>query len=130
MPIRGTKHAPQLFKGEYRWVARFIEHYCHLLEYYQVTSDQDQCQGITEYCLQDVEDFILSCLDYIVPNWEALKEEILKCYDAERMDTHIQLPDFIIFLSEQVKKPMTNLSQWKMLKLPSWVTVPIDSQVW
>jgi len=29
------------------------------------------------------------------------------------MDTRIQLPDFIMFLSEQVKKPMTNLSQWK-----------------
>jgi len=83
MPIHGTKRAPPLFKGEYKQVVRFIEHYCHLLEYYQVTSDQDQCRGIIEYCSQDVEDFILSCPDYIVPNWEALKEEILKYYDAE-----------------------------------------------
>lgn len=113
MPMRNTKQAPPLFKGEYRRVSRFIEHYCHLLEYYQVTSDRDQCRGILEYCSQEVEDFILACPDYIRPNWEALKEEILKYYDAERMETRIQLSDLIKFLQEQVRKPMTSLSQWK-----------------
>jgi hypothetical protein len=112
MPLRHTKQAPQMFKGEYRKVARFIEHYTHLLEYHQVTSDSDKCRGILEYCSQGVEDFILSCPGYRKSDWEKLKEEILKYYDADLMKTRIQLPDLIRFLQEQVKTPIKNLTQW------------------
>jgi hypothetical protein len=113
MPVRGTKHAPPTFKGEYRRVSRFIDHYTHLLQYYQVTSDYDKCKGILEYCSQDVEDFIVACPDFINPKWEALKNEILKYYDAERMETRIQLSDFVRFLQDQSRTTITNLSQWK-----------------
>ena len=113
MPLRHMKQAPPLFKGDYQKVTRFIEHYTYLLEHFSVTSDQDKCRGILEYCSQDVEDFITSCPDFIEPDWEALKEEILKYYDAERMDNRIQLPDLIRFLQEQVREPMTTLSHWK-----------------
>ena len=113
IPMRYMKNAPSLFKGDYHKVTCFIEHYSHLLEVYQVTSDHDKCQGILEYCSQDVEDFIKSCPDFIDPDWNALKEEILMYYDAERMDTRIRTPDLIQFLVDQHQKPMEDLSAWK-----------------
>ena len=113
MPRRHSKHAPPLFKGDYSRVTRFIELYDQLLEYHQVNTDKDKCKGILEYCSQSVEDFITSCPTYIRPNWDRLKEDILKYYDAERMDTRIQLGDFVLFLQKQVRTPITTLSQWK-----------------
>jgi len=113
MPLRDTKHAPELFKGQFWKVTRFIEVYSQLLEFYQVTSERDKCRGIIEYCSQTVEDFITMCPNYITPNWNALKKDILKYYDAERMETRIQPSDFIEFLQRQIRKPITTLSQWK-----------------
>ena len=113
MPMRHTKNAPTLFKGSYRRVTRFISHYSQLLDACQVTSDRDKCHGILEYCSQKVEDFIKSCPHFIVPNWDALKQDILKYYDAERMDSRIQLSDFVQFLVKGLQQPMTNLTQWR-----------------
>jgi len=104
MPRRSSKHAPPLFKGKFWRVTRFVELYCH---------NRDKCKGIVEYCSQTVEDFITSCPNFITPNWEGLKEDILKYYDAERMETCIQLGDFVAFLQKQVKTPITTLTQWK-----------------
>jgi hypothetical protein len=113
MPRRSSKHAPPLFKGEFWRVTRFVELYCQLLEYHQIITEQDKCKGILEYCSQTVEDFITSCPNFINSNWEGLKGDILKYYDAERMETRIQLGDFVVFLQKSVKKSITSLSQWK-----------------
>ena len=113
MPIRGQKNAPPTFKGEFWKVARFLEHYNHLLEYHQVSTDKDRCHGIIEYCSRDVSDFIKSRPNYINPNWQGLHQDILKYYDADRMDSRIQVSDLISFLHQQLKKPITTLSQWR-----------------
>src|ERR1700674_2504331 len=113
MPVRGEKKAPSTFKGEYWKVARIIDHYTHLLKLHQVVTDEDKCKGIIEYCSQTVEDFITSCPSYMELDWNALREDILKYYDAERMESRIQPNDFYTYLNKQTKKRITTLSQWK-----------------
>lgn len=91
----------------------FVEHYEHLLGYYNVVTESDKCRGILKYCSQKIEDFIIACPNYITPDWNALRADILKYYDAERMETRITPSEFFTYLNGQMKKSITTLIQWK-----------------
>jgi hypothetical protein len=113
MPIKGSKNAPEKFKGGYKHVTPFIDRYNHLLEYYHGTSDEDKCRGILEYCSQSVKDFIQINPYFLAPNWAKLQDEILNAYDAERMNFRICSRDFFDFVGQSHKSQIVNLSQWK-----------------
>ena len=113
MPIRGKKNAPTTFKGNYKYVESFIKHYNQLLNFYNVTSERDKCQGIIEYCSQNVKDFIQINPHYITPNWEELEREILNAYDADRMNNRVRPKEFYEFVNRHTAGQITNLSQWK-----------------
>jgi len=113
MPRRDGKHAPEFFKGDYKKVTRFIEHYKFLLESHHVTSEADKCRGILEYCSPSVQDFIQGNPHYITPDWQALQKEILDIYDAERMEIRVHPSEFYRFLDLSRKKTISHLSQWK-----------------
>jgi hypothetical protein len=113
MPIKGSKNAPETFKGGYKHVTPFIDRYNHLLEYYHGTSDEDKCRGILEYCSQSVKDFIQINPYFLAPNWAKLQDEILNAYDAERMNFRICSRDFFDFVGQSHKSQIVNLSQWK-----------------
>ena len=83
MPVHGNKNAPVTFKGNYKHVESFIDHYNRLLDYYHVTVEADKCHGILEYCSQHVKDFIQINPHYITHNWDELEKEILNAYDAD-----------------------------------------------
>jgi len=113
MPVRGEKKAPKTFRGHFKQVTPFIDHYNHLLECNNVRTDKDKCHGILEYCSQKVKDFIQINPHYLTPNWSKLQQEILNAYDAERMDTRIRPQDFYAFIEQNAKIRIANLSQWK-----------------
>ena len=109
MPIRGHKNAPETFRGNYKHVAKFIEHYNRL----HVISEKDKCHGILEYCHQNVKDFIQINPHYLSPNWKTLQEEILNAYDADHMNSRIRPKDFFNYVRNHGQGQITNLSQWK-----------------
>jgi hypothetical protein len=113
MPIRGSKNAPTTFRGGFKHVEKFVDHYSRLLDFYHVTSEADKCQGILEYCSQDVKDYIQVHPNYLTPDWNKLKEEILAAYDADRMNTRIRFKDFLKLVKQFRQGHITNLSQWK-----------------
>jgi len=113
MPIRGSKNAPRVFKGNYKHVAPFINRYNQLLDYYHVVTEVDKCRGILEYCSWSVKDFIQINPHYLKPNWEELQKEILNAYDAERMDIRIRPKDFFNFVNQYRQGQIITLSQWK-----------------
>ena len=113
MPIRGSKNAPHVFKGNYKHVELFIGHYEQLLNYYHVTSESDKCHGILQYCSWSVKDFIQINPHYLSPNWTELRKDILNAYDAERMSTRIRPKDFFSFIHQCSRGQIANLSQWK-----------------
>ena len=113
MPLRGSKNAPETFKGNYKHVETFIDHYNRLLNYYHVTSEADKCHGILEYCSLNVKDYIQTNPHFLAPNWSQLQKDILNVYDAERMKSRIKPKDFYTFIQNSSQGQITNLSQWK-----------------
>jgi hypothetical protein len=113
LPNRGGKNAPETFKGSYKHVETFINHYNRLIDLYHVISESDKCHGILEYCSQHVKDFIQINPHYLTPNWTLLQNEILNAYDADRMNSRIRPKDFFNFIQSYGQGQITNLSQWK-----------------
>src|ERR1700722_6855361 len=95
MPIPGTKQAPKKFRGDYRHVQDFIDHYERLLKKYNVVDDQERCHSLRQYCSSKVKETIEGMPDYIAPDWTKLKTMILKFYDAERNEQRYTERDLI-----------------------------------
>ena len=113
MPVLGEKKAPKKFTGKYSEVTQFIKHYSRLLEQYQVEDEVSKCEGILEYCSKSVKRFIESSTHFKTPNWNRLKADILKYYDAEKEEMKYNLPDLLQFLQESASRRMNNIEKWK-----------------
>jgi hypothetical protein len=112
MPIQGTKSAPPTFKGRSSEVKRFIKQYEKLLAKNNVVLDSEKVEGIKEYCSLNVENFIESSIHYSNPNWEQLKKEILKYYDASKARTRFKPADLISIAHGNARKSCDTLSHW------------------
>ena len=84
LPTRRTKSAPDTFRGDYTKVQDFVDHFERLLHRCNVTSDDEKCKSITQYCSKKVAQTIEGMSDYSKPNWGQRKDSILEFYDAER----------------------------------------------
>ena len=113
MPTRGSRHAPQTFRGKFRKVERFIKHYERLLAQHNVTTEADKCEAILDYCSDSIADFIHGNQHYLQPDWKSLKEDILKYYDADRTHTMFTPEDLVEFAYTASKRRMQNLAHWK-----------------
>jgi len=113
MPIRGSKLASKMFKGNYHKVTGFIRHYTRLLDQHRVVLEAERCQGILEYCFQKVKDFIKSSIHYQAGDWQQLQAKILKYYDAEREELHYRVADLTAFVQQSGCEIISDLSQWK-----------------
>ena len=113
MPIRGSKLAPKTFKGNYHKISDFIRHYNRLLDQHQVITETDKCQGILEYCVQKVKDFVRSSTHFQTPNWTRLQAEILKYYDADREESRYRVADLNAFVQRSSLQSINELADWK-----------------
>ncbi|KAG1793820.1 hypothetical protein EV424DRAFT_1603770 [Suillus variegatus] len=113
LPYPGTKHAPPKFKGEYTQVKKFIKQYEKLCQQYQVTSQMDLCENITQYCSTHVADLIEVLESFNSHNWKQLKADLLNNFDADRDTKRYKPRDLVKFVLYQNKKPIRTLSEWK-----------------
>jgi hypothetical protein len=113
MPLRNSRDAPKTFKGKHAEVEYFIQHYDRLLIKFRVTDPYDQCEYILDYCSPEVQAFIRASEHYQKKNWQRLRREILKCYDAERAITRYRPSDITTYTLKTKNKPIHNLTQWK-----------------
>jgi hypothetical protein len=60
LPGKRSEEAPDKFKGHYSKIKEFIRHYERLLTQCQITTDKEQCEGITTYCSTEVNHLIES----------------------------------------------------------------------
>lgn len=82
MPPVKSKYAPKKFKGSYKEVEKFLAHYERLCQKYNVVTDKDRCETITQYCSSQVTDVIEGLACYQAPNWSDLKQQLLRLYCA------------------------------------------------
>ncbi|TEB18493.1 hypothetical protein FA13DRAFT_1719855 [Coprinellus micaceus] len=113
MPTRGSRYAPRTFRGNYRKVERFIRHYEKLLSQYNVTSQQEKCEALLGYCSDNVCDYIEGNHNFRSHNWNELKSDILKYYDADRTHTMFSPEDLVEFTYKASKRRLNNLAHWK-----------------
>ncbi|KAJ7160476.1 hypothetical protein C8R46DRAFT_905992, partial [Mycena filopes] len=113
MPLRNSRDAPKMFRGNHAEVEYFIQHYDKLLAKFHVTDPYDQCECILDYCAADVQSFIRASDNYQKANWPRLRREILKCYDAERAIIRFRPSDITTYTVKTKNRPFLNLSQWK-----------------
>src|SRR5215471_11530932 len=97
MPLPGTKQAPKKFKGDYRHVKDFIDHYERLLHRFNVKDDKEKCTAIRQYCSSTVRETIEGMKAYHIPKWDDLKATLLKFYDAERNEQRYNERDLVAF---------------------------------
>jgi hypothetical protein len=83
MPNPGSKAAPTEFKGNFSEVKSFLKHYEKLCDYHNVSLDSERCESITQYMSRHVTEFIEGLASFRTPNWNTLKADILKYYDAD-----------------------------------------------
>lgn len=114
LPIVGNKGAPKKFKGRYDEVKNFIRHYKRLCAQKSVTDDQDKIENITQYCSQDVREFMEGLPSYNQHNWQAFSQDVLKYYDAEKDARRYRIRDLESYVMNTRTLPkFKDLATWK-----------------
>lgn len=126
MPLPDTKAAPEKFKGRYTKVRAFIIHFELLLEQNNVTANKDKCELISRYCSRSVSEFIQALPSYTKKDWDALKEDILKYYDADLDNKRYTPNDLDKLVRDCRQKKIKNLSSWreygrKFITIAGWL---------
>lgn len=113
MPLKGSKHAPKTFKGQYYYVKEFIEDYEALLTTNNVTLDKDKVKLILRYCSYPVVEVIETLPHYTTPNWEDLKKELLSIYDSDQLDQRYKRKHLQKIYRKNRQEKMNSLSHVK-----------------
>ncbi|KAG1758413.1 hypothetical protein EDD22DRAFT_956894 [Suillus occidentalis] len=105
MPIPGSKAAPKKFK---------------------VTSDKDRCETVTQYTSHHVTEFIEGLDSYGIFDWNALKADILKYYDADLDTKCYKRQDLVSYVKTMRGQQIPSLAAWKkyvrgFIRIAGWL---------
>ncbi|KAF7965113.1 hypothetical protein HWV62_45565 [Athelia sp. TMB] len=126
MPLLNSRSAPEKFSGNYAKVRGFLEHYELLLEQHNVHSEVNKCELVTRYCSKKVTEFIQVLSSYIAKDWNMLKADILKYYDADLDSKRYKEHDLSKLVKGCRDKKIRNLSAWheysrKFIPVAGWL---------
>ncbi|ETW82650.1 hypothetical protein HETIRDRAFT_57864, partial [Heterobasidion irregulare TC 32-1] len=126
LPLVGNKKALKKFTGDYREVSRFIRHFERLCQQHDITSDQDKCETIRLYCSTSVVEFIEGLKSFIDGQWDALKKDLEKYYDAALYTQRFKKKDLTEFVKKTKYKRMGDLAAWwryarDYIKIGGWL---------
>ncbi|KAA1473777.1 hypothetical protein DENSPDRAFT_840269 [Dentipellis sp. KUC8613] len=126
MPLPNSKYAPLKFKGEYDQIERFILTYEALCQQHNVLDDESKCKTITQYCSRKTADFIQALESYQNPDWDQLKKDLLKYFDADRCTKRYLKRDLTKYIKATREKKMATLQAWRkyargFLSIAGWL---------
>lgn len=114
MPLKGSKHAPKTFRGQWYYVKEFLEDYEALLSANNVKEDKDKVKLILCYCSYPVVEVIETLDPFIKPDWEGLKKELLSIYDSDQLDQRYKKKHLQKVYRKSRNGKMSSLSQVKL----------------
>ena len=120
MPLKGSKHAPKTFKGQWYYIKEFIEDYEALLAANNVAEAKDKVKLILCYCSYPVVEVIETLTHFIVPNWEELKKELLSVYDSDQLDQRYKRKHLQKIYRKYRHGKMSSLSHVKLYYRNFW----------
>ena len=86
LPTPGEKSAPRKFSGDYEDVEEWLQCINKLWAWHTVLASKRKCTLVKQYCTRTVQEVIEGLSSYHTSNWAALKQDLLKYYDAKRVD--------------------------------------------
>ncbi|TBU21913.1 hypothetical protein BD311DRAFT_782659 [Dichomitus squalens] len=112
MPVEGTKLAPKLFKGEASEVEPFLRRYERLATLHNLTA-KERCETVTDYCNRHVRETIEGFKAYHESNWDQLKADIRKYWNADLESKRFRVKDLEVFVAYSQRHNITELRQWR-----------------
>ncbi|KAL1671330.1 hypothetical protein EV122DRAFT_226755 [Schizophyllum commune] len=112
LPHPGARDAPKTFHGDCDEVEAFLSHYEKLIQTYNLTSDRERCRSIVQYCSSSVGDFIRVTDSYLSDDWQGLKREIYKWYNAEVALKRFKPIHVAEYVKQHSREPIFNLTQF------------------
>jgi hypothetical protein len=113
MPLKSSKAAPEKFKGHHNDVRDFVEHYEKLLAINNVTADEEKCKAIRTYCSRSVKEVIESMPGYLNQDWDSLKNDLLKYYNADKSDQRFSEKDLTRFARSHREKDIKSIYEFR-----------------
>lgn len=88
LPTLGSKHAPKQFKSHKPWTLdHFLKRYELLCEQNNVTSSEQKCLGILQYCDEEAVTTIEVSQSFKNKDFDKLAEELYWLYDVDKKDS-------------------------------------------
>ncbi|KAF5385194.1 hypothetical protein D9615_001517 [Tricholomella constricta] len=112
MPSPRAKDAPEIFKGNYKDIQRFLSRFNNLCKLYNVP-DPEKCDRILDYCSYNVTQLIQGLQSYHDQDWKALEKKLLWHYDADRRDSENNISNLKRLVNSWSSREITTLTRWK-----------------
>ncbi|KAF5376232.1 hypothetical protein D9615_008560 [Tricholomella constricta] len=112
LPSPRSRDAPEIFKGSYKQVKKFLKRFNDLCTAFNV-DPAERCNRIADYCSYDVSQLITSLPSCEAQDWTTLQKDILNYYDAELRDSKYNIPNLKILVTKWAGRAINSLSRWK-----------------
>jgi hypothetical protein len=117
LPVRKGKGVPDTFKGDYRDIDMFLDHFEALCAERNVTGDADKCKGLLRYCLRDVREALEALKSYSDKKYSDLRKDFIYFYDQERESQRYRLKDLQELVRKWKDKRIEDLETFKKYHL-------------
>ncbi|TRM61672.1 hypothetical protein BD626DRAFT_598710 [Schizophyllum amplum] len=112
LPPPGARNAPKTFHGRFDEVEGFLNHYEKLIQICNLSTGRERCQNLLPYCVPGVADFIRVSDSYLKSDWEGLKREISKWFNAEVARKRYKPIHVAAYVQKHRQEPLYNLTKW------------------
>ncbi|KAI0026594.1 hypothetical protein K488DRAFT_75222 [Vararia minispora EC-137] len=113
MPLPKTRGAPPTFKGHYGDVENFLMHFEELCQIHGITDGPTRCRMIVRYCSTNVRNTVEGISGFAKGNWQKVRSEMLKLWDAEFRQERYGLDDLEKYVDKKRRLKMKSLEQWR-----------------
>ena len=117
LPVKGGKGAPDTFKGDYRDVEPFLDHFEALCAERNVTKDEVKCLGFVRYCSSTVRETLQGLKAFTDKNYSEFRDEFVYHYDRDREKQRYKLKDLYALVKKWKERKIRNLETFKKYHL-------------
>ncbi|KIP02205.1 hypothetical protein PHLGIDRAFT_79469, partial [Phlebiopsis gigantea 11061_1 CR5-6] len=112
LPLLGAKGAPKKFTGSYSDVDQFLYHYNRLCQKFNVVSDQEKIENISQYCSRSVREVLEGLPAFTGNHWTSFTDDIRKYFEADKEAKRYRINDIEVYVQRTKKGNMRTLEDW------------------
>ena len=117
LPVKGGKGAPDKFKGDYRDVETFLDHFEALCDEKRVKRDEYKCKGLVRYCSRRVHETLEGLPSYSKKDYAQFRTDFVNLYDSDREKQRYRHKDLHALIKKWRKRKINDLATFKRYQL-------------